>query len=175
MAGAAAPAADRKRRPAVAGWAPYLVLAVVLVVTFALAGGSQGPRTRDSRVRHLASLVRCPTCEGLSAQESSAEAARSVRDRIAREVDTGRSDGQILAGLRDTFGGDIILTPSGTGLSGLVWALPVIALVCAVAGLVVTFRRWKIRPTRGPSAEDRELVAAALRTMLPTSSEAGGR
>ncbi len=44
------------------------------------------------------------------------------------------------------------------------WALPVAALICAVAGLAVTFRRWRREAAaeRDPTDEDRALVAAAL-------------
>ncbi len=44
------------------------------------------------------------------------------------------------------------------------WALPVAALVCAVTGLAVAFRRWR-REAAGegdPTDADRRLVAAAL-------------
>jgi cytochrome c-type biogenesis protein CcmH/NrfF len=43
-----------------------------------------------------------------------------------------------------------------------VWALPVAALVCAVVGLGVAFRRWKAAADTVPDDADRELVAAAL-------------
>jgi cytochrome c-type biogenesis protein CcmH/NrfF len=44
-----------------------------------------------------------------------------------------------------------------------VWALPVFAGVCAIAGLTVAFRRWKMTADTKPSDEDRELVADAMR------------
>ena len=44
------------------------------------------------------------------------------------------------------------------------WALPVAALVCALAGLIVTFRRWRrdAGQDHDPTDDDRALVAAAL-------------
>ena len=34
--------------------------------------------------------------------------------------------------------------PTCRGLSALVWALPVVALVCGAGGLAFAFRRWKV-------------------------------
>ena len=54
--------------------------------------------------------------------------------------------------------------PRASGFEALAWALPAAALVCAVAGLAVTFRRWRreAADVHDPTDEDRELVAAAL-------------
>jgi hypothetical protein len=49
-------------------------------------------------------------------------------------------------------------------VSALVWVLPVVALVCGVAGLGAAFLRWRRRLAVVPSAADRILVAEARRT-----------
>ena len=125
-------------------WIPWVVMGVLL--TGALAVGAQGStdgRTVDGRVRSIAAEVRCPTCEGLSVAESDAPSSRTIRDDIRRRVEAGESNGEIRAYLVSRFGKDILLKPEATGVSALVWALPVVALVCALAGLVVAFRRWR--------------------------------
>jgi cytochrome c-type biogenesis protein CcmH/NrfF len=60
----------------------------------------------------------------------------------------------------------VLLVPKASGFDALVWVLPVAALVCAAAGLAVTFRRWKREADDDvdPTDDDRELVAAALRS-----------
>ena len=69
-----------------------------------------------------------------------------------------------MAVIESSFGGRILLVPKASGFDALVWALPVAALVCAVAGLAFTFRRWRREAADGadPTDEDRALVAAAL-------------
>ena len=56
----------------------------------------------------------------------------------------------------------MLLVPRATGIDALVWALPAAALVCAIVGLAVAFRRWKAAADTIPDDEDRRLVAAAL-------------
>ena len=146
-------------------WLPWLALAVVL--TGALVVGSRpddGPRTSDDRVRAIASELRCPTCRSQSALESDAEVSRAMRDEIRERVEAGESDGEIRAYFVSKFGRDILLRPEGSGVTALVWILPVVAFVAAVAGLVVAFRRWRPRTDVAPSDDDRRLVEDALRS-----------
>lgn len=124
-------------------WLPWAVMGVLLVGALSVgAQGSTDGRTVDGRVRRIAAEVRCPTCEGLSVGESDAPASRNIRDEIRRRIEAGESDGDVRAYLVSRFGKDILLKPEATGISAVVWALPVAALVCALAGLVVAFRRW---------------------------------
>jgi cytochrome c-type biogenesis protein CcmH len=143
-------------------WAPWAALAVVLAV--ALVIGSRpagGPTTSADRVRHIAAELRCPTCRSQSALESDAEVSRAMRAEIQRRVDAGETDAQIRAYFVSKFGKDILLRPEGRGVSALVWILPVVALVAAIAGLVVAFRRWRPRAVT-VSDDDRRLVEDAL-------------
>ncbi|HVF75437.1 MAG TPA: cytochrome c-type biogenesis protein [Acidimicrobiales bacterium] len=143
-------------------WLPWLTMAVLVVSALAVgSSGDGGGRTTESRVTAIAKEVRCPTCEGLSVEESDAATARVVRDEIRRRVEAGESDGDIRAYLVSRFGKDILLKPEASGVSGLVWALPVVAAVCALGGLAFAFRRWRADGDAGVSDEDRALVEQA--------------
>ena len=145
------------------GRLPWLVLALVLAVALAIgAQGRSGPRTHAQRVKHIASEIRCPTCRNQSAAESDAAAAKAVRDEIDRRVRAGESDGEIVAFMVSRYGSDILLKPQGSGVASLVWVLPVVAVVVALAGLAVAFRRWRAHPGVEVSTEDRELVEREL-------------
>ena len=146
-------------------WLPWLAMGVLLVGALAVgADGDGGGRTTESRVRAIAMEVRCPTCQGLSVEESDAATARAVRDEIRRRVEAGEGDGEIRAYLVSRFGKDILLKPEASGVSGLVWALPVIAAVCALGGLAFVFRRWRRTGSAGVTEEDRVLVEQARRS-----------
>lgn len=137
------------------------VVAVVLAI--ALSGGG-GRRSPDARVQHIASEVRCPQCSGQSAADSDAETAVAIRDTIRQQVGAGRSDAQIKQYLVDRYGQDILERPPSTGVASLVWVLPVVAFVLALAGLAVAFRRWSTRLARGHADDaDRALVEGARR------------
>jgi len=75
----------------------------------------------------------------------------------------GETDAQVKGYLVSRYGEDILLQPKAEGVGLLVWALPLIGAVGAVGGLVLVLRRRRVRPGRGVSDADQELVDKALR------------
>ncbi len=140
----------------------WLGVVVVGGSAFLFGAVDEGPpRTDADRAYSLAQNFGCPVCDGQSVAESDAVVARNIRQQIARRVDEGRSDESIIAELEAAFPGNDY-TPASSGLSSLVWILPVVAGAGAVAGLVVVFRRWR-RETEAPATpEDEQLVADFL-------------
>lgn len=149
---------------------PWLALLGVVVAALVAGAGDGGTRTKADRVEAITSEVRCPTCQGLSAADSSAPAAQAVRSFVEEQVDAGLSDGEIKAALASRFGNDILLRPEAGGLAGLVWALPVAGLVLGVGGLAYAFHRWRRRP---PSSSSRRKVAIAAVAVAATSVAGG--
>ena len=140
----------------------WLLLPVVLVGALAVGAQDGSGDTQASRVRRLASQIRCPTCQGLSAADSDAPAARAIVDEVTRQVAEGRSDAQIRGFVVERYGRDILQEPDASGVGWLVWGLPVVAVVLAVAGLAVAFRRWRPRHSGQATDADRAIVEAAL-------------
>ena len=161
-ADAPAPTPLAPRSP-VRRYLPWALLVVVVVGALSVAAfGTRHAPTAQDRVTSISRTVKCPTCQGESAAESNAPAAQAIRAEIARLVQEGETDEQI----RTSFAGrydDILLTPPTTGVSLLVWVLPVVALAVAVAGLAIAFRRWSRHPVDRATAADSALVADALR------------
>jgi cytochrome c-type biogenesis protein CcmH len=140
----------------------WLVMGGVLLV--ALAIGLQPDdtaRTPEDRVFEVAEGYKCPTCRSQSVADSEAPSAKAIRAEIARRLEAGQSEDQIRDYLVGRFGEEILLTPSASGVTGLVWVIPVVAVAAAGAGLVLAFRRWQRRPSVTVTEEDRELVAEA--------------
>jgi len=54
------------------------------------------------------------------------------------------------------------LTPKASGVEGLVWILPVVVLVVALAGISAAFARWRRMPGTAATAADRDLVDRAM-------------
>jgi cytochrome c-type biogenesis protein CcmH len=152
-----------RRRMRVGRTVGWLAMAVVLAV--ALAAGvrdDDGPRTPEERARNLAETIACPACDGQSVAESDAAASRGIRSLIAERIEAGASDDAIRDELVGTWGESILLTPDGSGVAGLVWVIPVAALVVALAGVAFAFRRWRSAPSAQSTPADRELVDRAL-------------
>lgn len=146
-------------------WMPWALLVVVVVTLLAVGSqGRTGDVTAQDRVTDLARTIKCPTCSGESAAESNAPSSQEVRRDIALRIEQGQSDAEIRAYYVDRYGDDILLTPPSSGVGALVWVIPVVAAVSALAGLVVVFRRWQREPhAEAASDADRALVAEARR------------
>lgn len=146
-------------------WPGWLALALVVVGLLAVGvDQSSGPATPEERIEAISKRLACPTCDGESVFESRATASVAIRTEIAAQVAEGvRSDDEIITFIEQRYGGRVLLVPRATGIDALVWALPVVAFVCATAGLAVAFRRWKRAADTVPSDDDRALVATALR------------
>ena len=116
--------------------------------------------TLDRRTDEIATLLRCPVCQGLAVADSPAEMAvnmkRQVRDLLAR----GYTEEQILSYFEQSYGQFVLLKPKFEGLNQLVWVLPIAALIIGIVLVVVKMKKLE----KGKEAEDpylaqvRELV-----------------
>ncbi len=147
---------------ALRAWGPWLLLALVVAVGAGLAGTHRSsPASLSQRTAAIASEVRCPSCEDLTAAESNSLAALAVRSLIRADLARGRSKAQIESYLVGLYGPDIILRPSTHGLSGLVWLVPAALGVLGLGGALLALRRWRVAPI-SPDEVDRALVEKAL-------------
>lgn len=146
---------------------PGWVLLLLVVAGFLAVGAtrSTGPTSQEDRIDDIAHRVACPICDGESVYESQNNASRALRNQVAELVnDNDLSDNEIVAFIETRYGAKVLLVPKASGFDALVWVLPAVVLLCAVAGLVVVFRRWKREAdaSSGPTDDDRALVEAAL-------------
>ena len=151
-----------RRLKTLPGWMLALFVFVVL-----MAVGIQrdsGPSTPQERVDAVAQRLACPTCDGESVFESRGSASVAIKKEITRLVGEGQlSDGEIVKSIESSFGSDVLLVPSATGIDSLVWALPVAAGLIAIVGLGIAFHRWREQSTASASDEDAVLVESARR------------
>jgi cytochrome c-type biogenesis protein CcmH len=136
-------------------------LVVVAALTIG-ALGSRGPSTSLEQVTDVAQTIRCPVCDGETVAQSDADTSRQIRVDIAQRLQEGQSPDQIRTYFAGKYGDNILVTPPSNGLVALVWIIPVAALVIAVAGLVMAFRRWGERGVVSATDADRDIVDRAL-------------
>ena len=121
--------------------ASWIAAALVVAAAFVYGAVDEGPpKTNADRVRALADDFACPVCAGQSVAESDVPVARTIRRQIAVWVDEGRSDTYIRDQLVAAYDADIDYNPSGSGVTGLVWILPLLAGGGIAAVLVVMLR-----------------------------------
>jgi cytochrome c-type biogenesis protein CcmH len=147
-------------------WPGWVLLVFVVVGALAVgASRADGPSPPAERAEAIEKRLACPVCDGESVFESRNTSSENIRTRIGVLVDEGElDDDEIIAVIESRFGGQVLLVPRASGFDALVWALPVAALICAVAALAFTFRRWRREAAADvdPTDDDRALVAAAL-------------
>lgn len=144
-------------------WAPWILLVAVAAVVLAVGSQRSSHPTIDQQTMHIAGEVRCPVCEGQTAAQSQVPASVQIRQQIHQELASGESTGQILAGLVAAYGSGILEKPQASGVSLVVWVVPVLATVAAIGGLALAFARWRPRRAVAVSEADEALVAREMR------------
>jgi cytochrome c-type biogenesis protein CcmH len=135
-----------------------IAIAVALIAVLAAVGWSARPQaeTQAERVDRITSELRCVVCQGLSVRDSPSESARQMRDIVAQRVAEGRTDDQIRDEFRASYGDGVVLSPPLASWTGLVWLVPIVALL---AGLVVAWRRLRGPPSTLPEPNPAEVAA----------------
>jgi cytochrome c-type biogenesis protein CcmH len=128
----------------------WLVMAV-LTVALLVAGAtrSNGPATQADRARAIGQTVKCPVCGGETVADSKVSVAVAIREQIARELAGGKTDDEVRAAVERQYP-DTQLTPPATGVTSLVWIMPVVVFVLGLAGLANAFRRWRAEDEDDP-------------------------
>jgi len=99
------------------------------------------------RTQEVASLLRCPVCQGMSVADSPSEMAINMKEQVRELIARGYTEEQILKYFELSYGQFVLLKPKFEGVNSLVWMLPLIVLV---AGGVIVF--LKIKKLQGGAA-----------------------
>ena len=142
-------------------WAPWLVLAVVLVIAVGVLVGRSGPSRARRTARRLENELACPVCTGESVADSNAPESRAIREDVKRRISAGQSDSEIRDAYVAIYGEHVLLTPSNGGLGVIVWGLPVIVIVLGAAGITLALRRSSRTPRLAATADDADVVDRA--------------
>jgi len=121
----------------------------------------------EARARHLSQELRCMVCQNQSIDDSEAPLAHDLRVLVRDRLSAGDSDSQVLDYLVARYGEFVLLKPRFEPRTILLWALPPLALIAGLIGLVVALRR------RNRVAVEPEALSAAERRRLATLVEPG--
>lgn len=146
-------------------WLSWGLMAVVIVAALALAAtADREASTQQERVYDVAATLACPVCDGQSVAESDVAVAREIRGQIGSLVEQGYTDDEIRDQIAAGYEEDIRLEPSTSGVTGLVWFIPLVGAAVAAVVLFFAYRRWSDSGSSesGVSDDDRALVADAL-------------
>ena len=104
----------------------------------------------DRRTEEVASLMRCPVCQGLSVADSPTDSALAMKAEARALVAAGYSEEQVLGYFERSYGEFIRLAPKAEGFNLLVWLAPVLGVV---AGALLVMARIRSARSRRPAAD----------------------
>jgi cytochrome c-type biogenesis protein CcmH len=139
-------------------WGAWIALGVVVVVALAVVLWPNGTQSPSARAHELETQLKCPECQGLSVADSQAPTSRAIRADVKRRIAAGQSDEEIRQAYVDKYSESILLTPQDSGVSLIVWVLPVVVVALAATGLVFGLRRNRAEPRLHATAADERLV-----------------
>ena len=128
-------------------------------------GEPQGkPLTGEELARlteEIASVMRCPVCQGLSVADSPTVSAMAMVEEVRQFLSAGYTREQILDYFEQAYGEFIRLEPKPEGFNLTVWIAPIAAILL---GLALVARRLRNRaPAKMQPTEDEDSDLKAYR------------
>jgi cytochrome c-type biogenesis protein CcmH len=117
--------------------------------------------TKEARARHLSLELRCLVCQNQSIDDSNAELAKDLRVLVRQRLEAGDSDEAVKAYLVARYGEFVLLKPSFSSHTFLLWTLPFIGLGM---GMFLVLRRRKPKVENGLSEEEQKQLVTLLET-----------
>jgi len=121
---------------------------MILLLLAAIAAGTpqgqplSGPAL-EQRTQEVASMLRCPVCQGMSIADSPSTVAQDMKHQVRDMLAQGYTQEQILAYFEKSYGGFVLEKPKNP----LVWILPIFVLIIGAVVVVVTAKRLSVAPT----------------------------
>ncbi len=114
----------------------------------------------------VGSLLRCPVCQGMSIADSPAEMAVNMKGQVRELLARGYTEEQILKYFELSYGQFVLLKPKFEGVTGMVWVLPVLALLIGIAIVFVKLRKLERAPAPTPAAPSEDPYVARVRDLV---------
>jgi cytochrome c-type biogenesis protein CcmH len=114
------------------------------------AGPAPAPEDVDILAHEIATKLRCPVCQGLSAADSTSAAAIAMQKRIRELVAAGYDEQQIEDYFTERYSEWILLEPSSHGLNQILWMLPWVGAGLGVGIAAYTMASWQRRRVEDP-------------------------
>lgn len=127
----------------------------------ALAGFATAQETRlagaeEERARGLFRLLRCVVCQNQSIDDSNADVAKDLRALVREQIQTGKTNEQVLDFLVVRYGEFVLLKPKFALHTILLWLMPVLLIVLGLFAILIVSRRKKAQPEPLSAAEQKK-------------------
>ncbi len=134
------------------------VLAIVGAVWSYVFLQNPPPPPLDQRVHDVASQLRCPVCQGESVADSPSQLAQQMRGVIRQQLQSGKSEQEVIQYFRTSYGDQIVWSPPWQGFTLLAWLVPIGLLLAGIILLFFVLRDWRALAPASSTAADPELA-----------------
>jgi cytochrome c-type biogenesis protein CcmH len=110
----------------------------------------------EERTEEVASVLRCPVCQGLSLNDSPSELSLQMRALVKDQLREGKSPEEIKAYFVSKYGEWVLLEPKAQGMNLVVYLAPFILLLGGGGLIVVMVRKWSAQNAAAPAADSEE-------------------
>jgi cytochrome c-type biogenesis protein CcmH len=120
----------------------------------------------EQRARALSKQLRCMVCQNQSIDDSDAPLARDLRILVRDRLRAGDKDQEVMDFLTARYGEFVLLKPSFSTRTALLWLTPVGALLLGALGIALLARRHSpVEPSLTPEEQARltEILRAGER------------
>lgn len=112
----------------------------------------------EARYHRLSQELRCPKCQNQNIADSNAPIAQDLRKLLFTQLESGKTDTEILADMVARYGEFVRYRPDASGATLWLWLAPAIMLVFGFGLLVLLLRRGTAPAAmRVSEADERQL------------------
>lgn len=145
----------RQRRPLFVALAVVAIVGAIWSYVFLQTPPQQ---TLDQRVQAVASQLKCPICQGESVADSPSQLAQQMRGVIRQQLQSGRSEQEVIQYFQASYGDQIVWSPPWRGFTLLAWLVPIGLVIVGATLLLFVLRDWRSLSPGDSPAGDAELA-----------------
>src|SRR6266516_620236 len=112
-------------------------------------------QTLDQQMHDVASQLKCLVCQGESVADSPAILSQQMRGVIRQQLQSGKSEQEVIQYFVSRYGDRILLAPPWQGLTLLAWLIPIALMLGGILLLFVVLRSWQSQSDKRSFDTDR--------------------
>ena len=134
-----------KLQPTNNGLSLGIVRGISLFILLSLVVSCNRPEisNEEKRAQNIGNSIMCPICPGESIDQSQNELAVLMRGIVREKIQEGFTDRQVKQYFADRYGEVVLLEPTKSGITLLVWIIPPFVLVIAGFAVFLTLREMR--------------------------------
>ena len=95
----------------------------------------------QERFQSLTNELRCMVCQNQTIAESNAGLAVDLKKQVAKQINEGKTDDQILNFMEERYGEFVLYNPPVSIENSLLWLTPFVVLIIAIFILISALKR----------------------------------